>query len=98
MANAVFAEQPVTALVYSEAPVASPVAFTVTNLGVNNTAPMQAAIAAALADMFLRLGNVGGTLAMLAASIWILVITVTKGTTGSNRYGPDPLSEPADVF
>lgn len=37
-------------------------------------------------------------LLMLAASIWILVITVTKGTTGSNRYGPDPLSEPADVF
>jgi uncharacterized membrane protein YhaH (DUF805 family) len=37
-------------------------------------------------------------LVALAVSIWVLVITVTKGTTGSNRYGPDPLSEPADVF
>ena len=37
-------------------------------------------------------------LAMLGASIWLLVITVTKGTNGPNRYGPDPLFTQADMF
>jgi len=61
VANAIYPKQPVTALVYSEGPTNSPVNFTVTNLGANNTPAMQAAITAALADMFLRLANVGGS-------------------------------------
>ncbi len=37
-------------------------------------------------------------LAMLGASIWLIVIAATKGTNGPNRYGPDPLFTQADVF
>lgn len=61
VANSIFPKQPVTALVYACAPIEDAIAFTINNLGANNTTPMQAAINAALDDMFLRLGNVGGT-------------------------------------
>jgi uncharacterized phage protein gp47/JayE len=70
VANAIFPVQPVTALVYSSAPIASPVAFTITDLGANNTAAMQTAIGAALADMFVRLGNVGGTVDPMSGAAW----------------------------
>lgn len=49
---------------------ASPVAFTVADLGANNPAAMQAAITAALADMFVRLGNVGGSMVPSTGAAW----------------------------
>lgn len=61
LANAIFLKQQVTALVYASAPTAQPVAFTIADLGTNNTTAMKTQITAALTDMFLRLGNVGGT-------------------------------------
>jgi uncharacterized phage protein gp47/JayE len=60
VANAIFTEQPVTALVFVNAPVAQPVNFAIANLGSFNTASGQALITAALANMFLTLGQVGG--------------------------------------
>ena len=70
VANAVAAEQPVTALVYSCAPVAAPVAFTITGLGNANTPANQAAIRTALADLFLRSGQVGGTVDPASGDAW----------------------------
>jgi len=70
VANALFPKRPVTALVYACAPAASPVAFTVADLGANNTAAMQTAITAALADMFVRLGNVGGSVVPSTGAAW----------------------------
>lgn len=70
VANAIYPEQPVTALVYVTAPTAEPVAFTISNLGSNNTTAMQAAITAALQDAFLRLANVGGTVNPTDGSAW----------------------------
>lgn len=61
VANALFPSQPVTVLVYSSAPVSQALNFSITGLGVNNTSAMQATISAALADLLLRLGNVGGS-------------------------------------
>jgi uncharacterized phage protein gp47/JayE len=62
VANAIFVEQPVTALVSVNAPTPQPVNFTIANLGTFNTVAGLALIQAALSDMFLRLGNVGGTI------------------------------------
>ncbi len=70
VANAIFAEQPVSALVYSCAPINEPVAFTIANLGANNTAAMQASIEAALSAMFLALANVGGTVNPATGAAW----------------------------
>ena len=60
VANAIYGQQPVTALVYVCAPTPDPIAFSITGLGTGNTAANQAAIQAALADMFLRLGSATG--------------------------------------
>jgi uncharacterized phage protein gp47/JayE len=62
VANAIFTQQPVTALVYVCAPTNTPVNFTISGLGSANTAANQAAITAALQQMFLEQGQVGGTL------------------------------------
>lgn len=70
VANAILPVQPVTALVYVLAPVNSPVAFTVADLGANNTPTMQAAISVALSDMFLREANVGGTVDPSTGALW----------------------------
>lgn len=70
VANALFPKRPVTALVYACAPTASPVAFTVADLGGNNTAAMQTAITAALGDMFVRLGHVGGSVVPSTGAAW----------------------------
>lgn len=70
VANAILPLQPVTSLLYVVAPTAQPVAFTVADLGLNNTAPMQAQIAAALTDMFFRLGQVGGTVNPTTGAAW----------------------------
>jgi uncharacterized phage protein gp47/JayE len=70
VANSIYPKQPVTALVYSYAPVPQAVNFAVGNLGSNNTTAMQEAITAALTDMFLRLGYVGGTLNPVTGEAW----------------------------
>ena len=69
VANALFPLQPVTALVYSCAPVAQPVAFAISNLS-PNTPAIQALITAGLADMFNRLGKVGGSIDPSAMQLW----------------------------
>ena len=69
VANAVFAKQPVTALVYALAPARSPVNFTIANFSPNTTA-MQTAVQASLDDMFLRLGQVGGTVNPQSGALW----------------------------
>lgn len=70
VANSIYPKQPVTALVYSEAPINTPVNFTVAQLGVNNTALNQAAITAALQAMFLQFANVGGTIQPASGQPW----------------------------
>lgn len=62
LANALFLLRGATALVYACAPAAEPFAFGISGLGSANTAANQAAIDAALQDMFLRVGQVGGTI------------------------------------
>jgi uncharacterized phage protein gp47/JayE len=70
VANAIVTVQPAAALVYSNAPINDPNAATITGLGTTNTAAVQAAIKAALTDMFLRLGNVGGTTNPVTGAAW----------------------------
>lgn len=70
LANALFPDQPVTALVYAVAPTPQAVSFTITGLGVNNTSAMLTAMQTALAGMFLSLGNVGGTVNPADGSAW----------------------------
>jgi uncharacterized phage protein gp47/JayE len=70
VANVMYPEEPVTSLVYLCAPTAQPTDFTINNLGSNNTPTTQAAITAALVDMFLRLGNVGGTINPQTRAAW----------------------------
>lgn len=60
VANAIFPLRPVTALVYSKAPVAYPVAFRIIDV-LPSTADMQAAITAALAAAFQRSAAPSGT-------------------------------------
>lgn len=61
VANFIFLLRPVTALVYSCAPIASPQNFTITNLNPNTTA-MQDAVEAAITGVFVAEGTVGGVL------------------------------------
>lgn len=70
VATAIYLKQPVTALVYVTSPINTPINFSITGLGSNNTTAMQAAITAALVDMFLRLGNVGGTVDPSVMAAW----------------------------
>jgi uncharacterized phage protein gp47/JayE len=96
VANALFPLRPVTALLYSNAPINTPVNFSITGLGSANTTANQTAITAALKDMFLRLGNVGGTLnpATMAAwpsitqDSWFEAISSVLGTTPYNVPSP----------
>ncbi|GBR03111.1 baseplate J/gp47 family protein [Gluconobacter cerinus] len=62
VANAIYGQRPVTALVVVVSPVAQPIDFDVGDLGDNNTTANQSAIKAALADMFVRLSEPGGTI------------------------------------
>jgi uncharacterized phage protein gp47/JayE len=70
VANAIDRVRPVTALLFVCAPAALPVNFTIANVGSAAAASMQAPIAAALADMFLRLASVGGTINPATGSAW----------------------------
>lgn len=62
IADALYPLRPVTALVYSCAPVNLAVPFVIAGLGSANTLAIQGAIVAALQDMFIRVGAVGGSL------------------------------------
>lgn len=62
VANALYTQRPVTALVIVCAPVAQPVNFVVSDLGDGNTTANQALITDALQDMFTRLSGPGVTL------------------------------------
>lgn len=64
VANYIFPLQPVTALVYVTAPIASPQNFTISGLSGASTAT-KAAISAAIADVFVRNGGPGGALDIL---------------------------------
>lgn len=70
VANALYPQQPVTALVYVVPPTAQPTNFTITGLGSNNTTAMQTQIQAALTNMFARLGQVGGTINPTTGATW----------------------------
>lgn len=59
VANTIFTQQPVTALVYSVAPTAAPQNFTISGLSGASTAT-KAAIAAAISDVFVREAGPGG--------------------------------------
>jgi uncharacterized phage protein gp47/JayE len=61
VADAIWPLEPVTALVYVMAPIALPVAVTLSNLS-PNTIEQQTDILASLHDMFLNISEVGGTI------------------------------------
>lgn len=60
VANAIYPEKPVTALVVVSAPAAQPIDFSIGYLGDDNTSSNQTAIKSALADMFVRLADPTG--------------------------------------
>lgn len=60
VADALYPERPVTALVVVASPAAQPVDFSIGYLGDNNTPANQGAIKSALADMFVRLADPTG--------------------------------------
>jgi uncharacterized phage protein gp47/JayE len=74
VANYICPLQPVTALVYSNAPTADPTNFTITSLGAANTSANQTAITAALNAMFLEYGNVGGTTNPVTNEAWPSIV------------------------
>lgn len=102
VANAIFEGQPVPALVTVCSPINTPVPFTLTGLGANNTAAMQASIEAALTGMFLQQANVGNTLnpATMEAwppidqSDWYEAIGAISGLTGFNVTSPNSALTP----
>jgi uncharacterized phage protein gp47/JayE len=103
VANGIILKQPVTALVYSYAPTAYPTNFTITNLGSANTGANQAAITAALQNMFLQYGNVGGTTnpatgaawPSIVASDWFGAISSVAGVTSFSVPSPSsPITPP----
>lgn len=70
VANALYAEQPVEALVYVVGPTANAVNFTLKGIPAAN----QSAALAAIADVFLREGKPGGTI--ILAHIWTAIAAV----------------------
>ena len=81
VANSIFVEQPVTAMVYACAPIANPIAFTITGLTSATTAT-RAAIAAAIAEVMLEQGaplTDGSFVALSDIDSAISAIASTKG-------------------
>lgn len=78
VANAIFPKQPVTALVYSVAPIASPVNFTITGLSAASSAT-RAAILVAIADVMFRKGVPGGTINLSDINSAIAAVPNTAG-------------------
>ncbi|GJG92828.1 baseplate J/gp47 family protein [Cupriavidus pauculus] len=78
VANAIYPKQPVTALVYSVAPIASPVNFTITGL-TSSTSATRAAILVAIADVMFRKGAPGGTVNLSDIESAIAAVPSTAG-------------------
>ncbi len=106
VANAIYPKRPVTALVYSIAPAPTATNITVADLGASNTAANKAAIAAALTDMFLRLGNVGGAIQPATGEPWppiepdaiYAAIESVPGLTGFKVTTPTAAISPASGY
>ncbi|MGU7784875.1 baseplate J/gp47 family protein [Burkholderia sp. PU8-34] len=78
VANAIYALQPVTALVYACAPIANPINFTISGLSTTSAAT-QSAVQAAIADVFLRKGAPGGTVDISDVNSGIAAVPGTAG-------------------
>ena len=79
VANYLYSLQPVTALVYSVAPVASPIAFTISGIPTASAA-VKAAISASIASIFYLYGTpLGGTVALSLIESAIAAISGTQG-------------------
>ena len=78
VANALFPLRPVTALVYAVAPIQNVVNFTISGLA-GSSATTQAAISAAISDVFLRDGEPGGTIDLSSIESEIAAIALTQG-------------------
>lgn len=79
VADAVHVLQPVTALVYACAPVANPINFTISGLSTAGVAT-QAAVSAAIVDVFLRKGDpTGATVDMSDVNSGIAAVSGTAG-------------------
>jgi uncharacterized phage protein gp47/JayE len=106
VANAIIAAQPVTALVYSNAPLNDAVAVSITGLGASNTPSVQAAITASLTDMFIRLANVGGTTDPTTGAAWTPIdpsdiYAAISATAGVSRFvlaSPSAAIVPATAY
>lgn len=78
VANAIFLEQPVIALVYACAPLPNSVNFTISGLSTVSAAT-QAAVSAAIQDVFFREGAPGGTVDMSDINSGIAAVSGTAG-------------------
>ncbi|HDR9036129.1 TPA: baseplate J/gp47 family protein [Burkholderia vietnamiensis] len=78
VANAIYQLQPVTALVYSCAPLANPVNFSISGLSTASSAT-KSAVNAAIADVFLRKGAPGGTVDISDINSGIDAVPGTSG-------------------
>lgn len=81
VANSIFEQQPVTAMVYSCAPIASPIDFTITGLSAASTAT-RAAVAAAITEVFFEQGvplSDGSFVGLSDIDSAIAAISATKG-------------------
>lgn len=86
VANAIYPERPVTALVVVAAPAAQPIDFSIGYLGDDNTSANQAAIKSALADMFVRLSNPTGA-TTIYPNAWDEALGVLDRSVSLQRYG-----------
>lgn len=86
VADFMYPLRPVTALVYSCAPIATPVPFTLANLGANNTVATLAAIRAALTAMFLDQGDPRGQ--TLYPNAWENALATVAGLTQYTLVAP----------
>ena len=86
VANYIYPLRPVTALVYSCAPIAQPVAFVLANLGTAPSAALLASIDAALDAMFLRIGSPLGV--TLYPNQWEAALATVAGLTQYTLVSP----------
>lgn len=78
IANAIYALQPVTALVYACAPLPNPINFTISGLSTASAAT-RSAVQAAIADVFLLKGAPGGTVDISDVNSGIAAVPGTAG-------------------
>lgn len=81
VANSIFDQQPVTAMVYSCAPIAAPINFTITGLSAASTAT-RAAVASAITEVFFEQGaplSDGSFVGLSDIDSAIAAISATKG-------------------